>query len=158
MDFKAYWARIKTFGITAALAGVLTMSLAACGGDANTGNTGNTGNNGANPTATTGNTAPNTTEGKTNSVDVELNEWNVLPKDLKLPAGSTRFSAKNTGEFPHNFVLQKDGSDVGSTPVFGPTDSPKEVTVDLQPGTYKTLCTVPGHADRGMVGTLTVGD
>jgi uncharacterized cupredoxin-like copper-binding protein len=30
------------------------------------------------------------------------------------------------------------------------------VSANLQPGEYKFLCTVPGHAEGGMEGTLTV--
>jgi len=30
------------------------------------------------------------------------------------------------------------------------------VTANLAPGTYTFLCTVPGHAQAGMEGTLTV--
>ena len=30
------------------------------------------------------------------------------------------------------------------------------VSTDLKPGTYTFLCTVDGHADAGMKGTLTV--
>src|SRR3712207_2772385 len=98
MILKPNWARLKTFGMTALLAGLLTVSLAACGGDG--GNTGTTGNNSSSSSSTNttgGDQPPATTQAKVNSVDVELNEWNVLPKDLKIPAGSTKFTAKNTG-------------------------------------------------------------
>ncbi|HEX8228895.1 MAG TPA: plastocyanin/azurin family copper-binding protein [Chloroflexia bacterium] len=150
MDLAAYWARIKTAGIAALVAGALTLTLAACGGETNTGGNGNTGGN---PTATS---APSDTK-TSNRVDVGLDEWLIDPKDLQIPAGNTTFVAKNVGEFSHNFVVQKDGKDVGGTPAFTPGESPKEVTLDLQPGTYTTICTVPGHAQQGMVGTLTVG-
>ncbi|MDQ3704498.1 MAG: plastocyanin/azurin family copper-binding protein [Chloroflexota bacterium] len=143
MDLVAYWARIKTAGIAALVAGALTLTLAACGGETNTGNTG------GNPTATT---APK----ESNRVDVGLDEWLIDPKALQIPAGNTTFVAKNVGEFSHNFVVQKDGKDIGGTPPFTPGESPKEVTLDLQPGTYTTICTIPGHAQQGMVGTLTV--
>jgi uncharacterized cupredoxin-like copper-binding protein len=160
MDFKAYWAKAKTLGITAIVAGALTLTLAACGGDANTGSaTATTGSTGTSPTATTatgGGAVDTPVGGKTNRVDVKLDEWTIQPPNVQLPAGSTTFVATNEGEFSHNFVLQKDGTDVGGTPVFSAGESPKEVTLDLQPGTYTTLCTVPGHAQKGMTGKLTV--
>jgi uncharacterized cupredoxin-like copper-binding protein len=164
MDFKAHWAQARTFGITALLAGALALILAACGGETNTGGSGGAGGTGSTPAATTaatetgGGAPPNTpgTGGKTNTIDVKLAEWTIVPKDLQIPPGSTTFVATNTGEFSHNFVLQKDGNEVGGTPTFTKADSPKEVTLDLQPGTYTTICTVPGHAQQGMTGTLTV--
>jgi plastocyanin len=159
MDFAAYWTKIKTVTITALVAGALTLALAACGGDTNSGGTGTTGGN---PTATAAtNAQPTDAAGgsgsKTNRVDVKLAEWTIEPKQLQIPAGSTTFVATNTGKFSHNFVLQKDGKEVGGTPTFPASDSPKEVTLDLQPGTYTAICTVPGHAQQGMTGTIIVG-
>jgi uncharacterized cupredoxin-like copper-binding protein len=165
MDLKVIWAKTRTFGLTSVLAGALALTLAACGGETNTGGTGGTGGTATTPAATTaptttgGDMATNTpgSGGKTNTVVVTLDEWTIVPKDLQVPPGNTTFSATNEGEFSHNFVLQKeDGSEVGGTPTFTKADSPKEVTLDLQPGTYTTICTVPGHAQQGMTGKLVV--
>jgi len=43
---------------------------------------------------------------------------------------------------------------VGKTDVI--SDSSATATVDLKPGTCTFYCTVPGHRDGGMEGTLTV--
>ena len=31
-----------------------------------------------------------------------------------------------------------------------------QIPADAQPGTYDFICSIPGHAEAGMVGTLTV--
>src|SRR3712207_3850055 len=99
MDLMPNWARIKTFGITTLVAGALTLALAACGGEANTGGTTNTGGNPTATTATGGEQPTVATEGKTNSVEVTLDEWTIGPKEFQVKAGNTKFVAKNVGEF-----------------------------------------------------------
>jgi uncharacterized cupredoxin-like copper-binding protein len=46
------------------------------------------------------------------------------------------------------------GQTVGATPTF--EGGSKTVTVNVKPGTYKFFCSVPGHRQAGMEGTLTV--
>jgi uncharacterized cupredoxin-like copper-binding protein len=46
------------------------------------------------------------------------------------------------------------GKVLGSTPTF--QGGSKTLTVSLKPGTYKFFCSVPGHRQAGMEGTLTV--
>ena len=60
----------------------------------------------------------------------------------------------NTGQFPHN--LQFDGQDAPLFPDNLTTGQTATATVNLAPGTYTFFCPVPGHRERGMVGTLTV--
>jgi plastocyanin len=74
---------------------------------------------------------------------------------LTAKAGTDSFEFTNESPLSHNFTIEdKSGKTVGSTPTF--TGGTKSVNLTLQPGTYKFLCTVPGHAAAGMQGTLTV--
>jgi len=74
---------------------------------------------------------------------------------LSAKAGKATFDFTNESPLSHNFTIEdKSGKALGNTPTF--TGGSKSVTLTLQPGTYKFLCTVPGHAQAGMEGTLTV--
>lgn len=148
--------KIKKIGLAAILAGIMTVSLAACGGD---GGTTSTSTNTA--VATTAPTAAATTEtgttGNMREEKIELSEWAIEPKNLEVPSGNTRFIVTNVGEFPHNVAFSLEGQGiVGKSPDFKKEQSPQTFEVDLKPGTYKMVCTIIGHEDAGMVGTLTV--
>lgn len=158
MDFKriamANWSRVKKVGLAVMLAGVLSVSLAACGGDPV-------------PAAQPTNTAAavsQPTQGATGNqtgksgqqVAVELGDYYIKPTDLSVPAGNVTFVVSNVGNAPHNLTIEGGSGNLGKTPNFNKGDPNQDLTVDLQPGTYTWLCTVPGHASRGMKGTLTV--
>jgi uncharacterized cupredoxin-like copper-binding protein len=57
----------------------------------------------------------------------------------------------NPSPLQHDIALQGDGKG----PVVG-TGGTSRFSATLKPGKYEFLCTVPGHADGGMKGTLTV--
>jgi plastocyanin len=67
------------------------------------------------------------------------------------PAGKLEITMKNPSPIQHNIALEGDGE--GDTVGNGGTSS---FTTTLKPGKYTFLCTVPGHADGGMKGELTV--
>jgi mono/diheme cytochrome c family protein len=67
------------------------------------------------------------------------------------PAGMLEFVMANPSPIQHDIALQGDGKG----PVVG-TGGTSRFTANLKPGKYTFLCTVPGHADGGMKGTLTV--
>ncbi len=74
-----------------------------------------------------------------------------------LSAGSTHVTIDftNRSPVPHNVtVANAAGKVLGATPTF--TGGTKVLTLTLAPGTYTFYCSVPGHEEAGMKGTLTV--
>ena len=73
---------------------------------------------------------------------------------LSANAGKVTIDFDNPSPLEHNVAIEKDGKElaVSDTIAQGKTS----VSADLKPGTYTFLCTVPGHAEAGMEGTLTV--
>ena len=73
----------------------------------------------------------------------------------QAPAGTVTVTYDNMADIPHDVTIEDEsGQELGATDVI--TGSTAETTVELQPGTYTFYCSVPGHRDQGMEGTLTV--
>ena len=70
------------------------------------------------------------------------------------PAGALDIKSVNKASIGHNIAIEGNGVDEKGPVVSGGGTS--EIKVTLKPGKYTFLCTVPGHADAGMKGTLTV--
>lgn len=91
---------------------------------------------------------------------VEMTEYEFTPNDVSGEQGVT-VTAENTGQLAHNFTIEqgpdpeKPSKELAATPNVQVGDS-AELTVDLEPGEYALVCTVPGHRELGMVGTFTV--
>jgi plastocyanin len=75
-------------------------------------------------------------------------------KTLSSKPGPVTVTFTNPAPIAHNFAVEKGGKLLGQTPLI--TSSTASKTIDLAPGSYTFLCTVPGHAEAGMQGTLTV--
>jgi plastocyanin len=75
---------------------------------------------------------------------------------LTAKAGKVTITFTNMSPVMHNLTIEQgtSGSVVGATPTF--KGGTKTLTVKLKPGTYTFFCSVPGHRDAGMKGTLTV--
>jgi plastocyanin len=87
-------------------------------------------------------------------VTVEGSEYAFTPSTFTLKKGlPAEITFKNTGAFPHNLTI----ADLN---VKTKTIQPGEQdTIQFTPdktGQFAFLCTVPGHADKGMKGMLTV--
>lgn len=98
---------------------------------------------------------PTTSTGSPSAAGVVLTltgtEYSFAPSELKASAGKTTIRFTNKGAMEHDFVIR--ALDVHLVAQPGKT---AEVTVTLEPGTYKSTCSVPGHSQSGMQGTLTV--
>lgn len=74
---------------------------------------------------------------------------------LSAKAGKVSIAYTNDSPIEHNLTIESSsGSKLGATPTF--TGGAKTLSVTLKPGTYKFFCSVPGHRQAGMEGTLTV--
>lgn len=77
-------------------------------------------------------------------------------KKLTAKAGKVTIKFTNDSPLPHNVTVQSgtNGPTIAATPTF--TGGTKSVTMTLKAGTYTYYCSVPGHRQGGMLGTLTV--
>jgi uncharacterized cupredoxin-like copper-binding protein len=111
------------------------------------------------PKATTGTPAPPSSPAAaaTTTLKLAANPAGQLAydtKQLNAKAGKVTIEMTNMSPVEHDVAVAQGTSVVGQTPVF--TGGSKAVTLTLKPGTYTFYCTVPGHRQAGMEGTLTV--
>ena len=70
-------------------------------------------------------------------------------------AGKVTVEFDNPQSLTHDVAIEdSSGEEVGGTELIA--DGSDSATVDLKPGTYTFFCSVPGHREAGMEGTLTV--
>ncbi|MPZ91426.1 MAG: multicopper oxidase domain-containing protein [Actinobacteria bacterium] len=89
-----------------------------------------------------------------NAVTVELGDLFIKPSEISLEPGDASLTVRNNGKTQHDFTV------TGMTGT-EPLDPGAEETValtGLEPGTYDFICSVPGHADGGMKGVITVAE
>ena len=136
----------------ACVAVVAALGLAACGGG---GDNNNDTTAAATPPATT---TGGGGAGGSSTVNISTPSGTELAYDQKsasAKAGSVTIDFTNNESIPHDVAVESSSGDtVGQTDLVA--SGTANTTVDLQPGTYQFFCTVPGHREAGMQGTLTV--
>ncbi|HLH13432.1 MAG TPA: plastocyanin/azurin family copper-binding protein [Solirubrobacteraceae bacterium] len=75
-------------------------------------------------------------------------------KQLSAKAGTVTITMANMSPLEHNVTIERAGKVLGATPTF--KGGTRTLTLDLKPGKYKFYCSVPGHRQAGMEGTLNV--
>jgi plastocyanin len=74
---------------------------------------------------------------------------------VEVAAGSDTLNFDNPATLSHDVVIEdSSGGEVGKTDLIA--ESTTSTTVELTPGEYTFYCSVPGHREAGMEGTLTV--
>ena len=110
---------------------------------------------------------------KMETVTVTLTEHAFTPSAVALREGvPTKLVLRNQGTEPHYFVAEEFFGTIASRKVQssdGEVKAPRFTAVEVYPGktiewflvplrkgSYGLLCTVKGHAERGMTGTIVV--
>ena len=75
-------------------------------------------------------------------------------KALNAKAGKVTIAFTNASQIGHDVTIAKGPTKLAGTNVI--TNSKASVSVTLTPGAYVFYCSVPGHRQAGMQGTLTV--
>ena len=90
------------------------------------------------------------------SFDVTLTDFKIDPSSIAAPSGAAlTFNVANDGMSPHTFAV-KAGDQTYETPQIEAGSTGTVEVPALDAGEYQILCTIPGHDQLGMTGTLSV--
>jgi plastocyanin len=131
-----------------AVTAVAALALAACGSSDDSTST----------TAASTDTSTSTTASGGATVTFEADPSGALAytqTDVTAKAGNSTIEFDNPSSTGHDVVIEDEsGSEIAKTDII--SESTATTTADLNPGTYTFYCSVPGHREAGMEGTLTV--
>ncbi len=88
-------------------------------------------------------------------IDVAASGFAFTTTTAQANAGPVELKSKNPQSVSHDISLKGNGVAVQGNKVSGGGVSTVTVS-NLKPGTYTFYCSVPGHEQAGMKGTLTV--
>jgi plastocyanin len=133
-----------------------SLALVACGGSSSSSSS--TAEETTTEETSGGAEAEGGTAGTGGAIAIEANpEGNLAfeEKEVSAKAGKDTIDFTNQSSVPHNVTIEDSaGENIGETETLAEGSS--SATVDLKPGTYTFYCSVPGHRQAGMEGTLTV--
>jgi plastocyanin len=74
--------------------------------------------------------------------------------ELSAKPGPVTIELDNPAQLQHNVAIQEGSEVLAESETI--SDGRTSVSAELAPGAYEFVCTVPGHEESGMKGTLTV--
>jgi uncharacterized cupredoxin-like copper-binding protein len=135
------------------LALTAATALVACGSSSDTSST-----EASESSAPATSTPPPSESAKATALKFEVEPGSALAyteKSATAKAGTVNIELNNPQQLSHDVAIEdSSGKIVGETELV--SDGTATATADLKPGTYTFFCTVPGHREAGMEGTLTV--
>jgi len=140
---------------------IAALGLVACGGSDDSNDT--TAETQAESTESGGETAgggeaEGGSAGSGTVIDFETPEGSALAyttTEASAEAGTDTINFTNVQATPHDVAIEDEGGEeIGKTAVV--SEGSASGKVKLEPGTYTFFCTIPGHREAGMEGTLTV--
>lgn len=132
------------------IAGAATaLAVAGCGGGGSGGGSSST------KTSARAPAAPSAGAGAKLSFKADpSNKLKFDKSSLQATAGKVTITMANPSQLTHSVAIEGNGVDAEGQ-VVGPGGT-STASATLKPGTYTFYCTVPGHRQAGMQGTLTV--
>lgn len=98
------------------------------------------------------------TAGSASTVDIEADPGGSLSYttgSATAKAGKVTIDFTNDSPVPHDVTIESEGGEtLAQTETLA--EGSASATANLKPGTYTFYCSVPGHREAGMEGTLTV--
>ena len=77
-----------------------------------------------------------------------------VPSELTAKPGEVTINYDNPSPVDHSVAIEAGGETLAESEIV--TQDTTSATADLEPGEFVFYCTVPGHREAGMEGTLTV--
>ena len=109
------------------------------------------------PAATTTTTTTGAAQGGEQTVNVSSPADGTPvfePSKLTAKAGAVTIDYENPSPAPHSIAIEVGGETLDESETG--TEATLTASADLEPGRFVYYCTVPGHREAGMEGTLTV--
>jgi uncharacterized cupredoxin-like copper-binding protein len=86
-------------------------------------------------------------------LELKTGDMKFAPKQFTMPANTdVTLRITNKGMLPHDVTIT---GTTYATPKIASGDT-VELVLNLPPGSYQFFCTVPGHKQAGMIGTIVV--
>jgi plastocyanin len=134
-----------------------SIALVACGSSSSSSSSESTPETTSESSAEGGGAAEGGSSGGASALKIEAASTGLAfsSKTASAKAGEVTVEFNNPQSLQHDVAIEdSSGETIGETELTA--EGSASTTVELEPGTYHYYCTVPGHREGGMEGTLTV--